>query len=48
MVEGVRDQAVQAGLMEKSEFENGVRDLYRTAEPGGTFCYTFFKGQVVK
>jgi SAM-dependent methyltransferase len=48
MVEGVRDQAVETGLMEADEFENGIRDLYHTAEPGGTFCYTFFKGQVVK
>jgi hypothetical protein len=21
----------------------GIRDLYRTAEEDGTFCYTFFK-----
>ena len=25
-------------------FDAGVRDLYRTAEPDGTFSYTFFKG----
>ncbi len=25
-------------------FDEGVRDLHRTAEPDGVFCYTFFKG----
>jgi hypothetical protein len=25
-------------------FDAGVRDLYRTAEADGVFCYTFFKG----
>jgi ubiquinone/menaquinone biosynthesis C-methylase UbiE len=48
MVEGVRDKAVSAGLIDEDTFDQGVRDLYRTAEPGGTFNYTFFKGQVVK
>jgi len=44
MVEGVRDEAVAAGMMSAADFDAGVRDLYRTAEPDGTFCYTFFKG----
>ena len=29
--------------MTAEEFDAGVADLYRTAEAGGTFCYTFFK-----
>ncbi len=44
MVEGVRHQAVEAGLATAARFDEGIRDLYRTAEVGGTFCYTFFKG----
>lgn len=48
MIEGVREQAVAAGLVDQGLFDQGVRDLCRTSEPGGTFCYTFFKGQVVK
>ena len=28
----------------RREFDTGVRDLYRAAEPDGTFSYTFFKG----
>ena len=28
----------------KREFEKGIKDLNRTAEGGGIFCYTFFKG----
>lgn len=48
MVEGVRDRVVEESLIDLEVFDRGVQDLYRTAEPGGTFCYTFFKGQAVK
>jgi SAM-dependent methyltransferase len=44
MIEGVREPAVAAGLIGPERFDQGVRDLYRTAEPDGVFCYTFFKG----
>ena len=44
MIEGVRDPAVGAGLIAPQLFDEGVRDLHRTAEPDGVFCYTFFKG----
>lgn len=43
MIEGVRDSAIRAGLAEEQVFDEGIRDLYRTAEPDGVFCYTFFK-----
>jgi hypothetical protein len=43
MIDGVGDSAVAAGLIERSTFDAGIRDLYRTAEADGTFCYTFFK-----
>jgi ubiquinone/menaquinone biosynthesis C-methylase UbiE len=43
MIEGVREQAVQAGIIEPHVFEKGIRNLYRTTEPDGVFCYTFFK-----
>jgi len=43
MIEGVRGPALAAGLAEAAAFEQGIRDLYRTAEPDGVFCYTFFK-----
>lgn len=48
MVEGVRDEALGKGLIGESEWDQGIRDLYRTCEPDGTFCYTFFKGTGVK
>jgi hypothetical protein len=48
MVEGVRGRVMDEKLTELETFDQGVKDLYRTAEPGGTFCYTFFKGQAVK
>ena len=43
MIEGVRDSAITAGLTQASEFDQGIRDLYRTAADDGVFCYTFFK-----
>ena len=43
MVEGVREQALAAGLIDDETWAKGIRDLYRTAEADGTFCYTFFK-----
>ena len=43
MIEGVRQSAIQAGIIEPQVFETGIRDLYRTTEPDGVFCYTFFK-----
>lgn len=43
MIEGVREPAIQAGLVEPHVFDQGIKDLYRTAESDGVFCYTFFK-----
>jgi hypothetical protein len=47
MIEGVRETAVSAGLMSDERFKEGIRDLHRTAEGGGTFAYTFFKARGV-
>jgi hypothetical protein len=44
MIEGVRESAIKAGIADPEVFDAGVRDLYRTAEADGVFCYTFFKG----
>jgi hypothetical protein len=44
MIEGVREPAIAAGLIGPEGFDAGVRDLYRTTEADGVFCYTFFKG----
>jgi SAM-dependent methyltransferase len=44
MIEGVRESAIAAGLIEAEMFDAGVRDLHRTTEADGVFCYTFFKG----
>jgi SAM-dependent methyltransferase len=43
MVDSVRDRALAAGLRTAAEWAAGRRDLERSAEPGGTFHYTFFK-----
>lgn len=45
MIEGIGEAAVEAGIIEQRDFEAGVRDLYRTAEEDGVFCYTFFKAR---
>jgi SAM-dependent methyltransferase len=44
MIEGVRESAIAAGLITPERFDAGVRDLHRTTEADGVFCYTFFKG----
>jgi SAM-dependent methyltransferase len=44
MIEGVREPAIAAGLVDPDRFDAGIRDLHRTTEADGTFCYTFFKG----
>lgn len=43
MIEGVRESAIESGMIEADVFDSGIRDLYRTAETDGVFCYTFFK-----
>jgi ubiquinone/menaquinone biosynthesis C-methylase UbiE len=43
MIEGVRQPAIEAGMVEPAAFEKGISDLYRTAGADGVFCYTFFK-----
>jgi len=44
MIEGVRESALAAGLIDAARFDAGVRALHRTTEVDGVFCYTFFKG----
>ena len=43
MIEGVRESALEAGLIDETLFDEGLRALYRTTEADGVFCYTFFK-----
>ncbi len=43
MVEGIKDQAIEGQLISEAEWDEGIADLYRSADPGGTFSYTFFK-----
>ncbi|MBD2462149.1 methyltransferase domain-containing protein [Oscillatoria sp. FACHB-1407] len=48
MIEGVRQPAIEAGLIDETMFDAGIQDLYRTAESDGVFCYTFFKAFAIK
>jgi SAM-dependent methyltransferase len=43
MIEGVRETAIAADLIDSQRFDEGIKALYRTAETDGVFCYTFFK-----
>jgi SAM-dependent methyltransferase len=47
MIEGVRERALEAGMMGAADFDRGIADLYRTAQADGSFCYTFFKATAV-
>ena len=48
MIEGVRDAAVAAGIVDAAAFDRGVAALRRTAEADGVFCFTFFKAVAVR
>ena len=48
MTEGVREAAIKAGIIEENVFDQGIKDLYRTTEADGVFCYTFFKACGIK
>ncbi|MCH8234484.1 MAG: class I SAM-dependent methyltransferase [Bacteroidetes bacterium] len=48
MIEGVERDALNNSLIDKYEWDQGIKDLYRTAEKDGVFCYTFFKGKAIK
>lgn len=43
MIEGVRQAALAAGIIDADRFDRGIRDLYRTASIDGVFSYMFFK-----
>ena len=45
MIEGVRQSAIEQGIIDPVIFDKGIKDLYRATEPDGTFCYTFFKAR---
>src|SRR2546423_637014 len=48
MVANVRDAVIAQKLLPEDEFDAGLRDLERTTQPDGVFCYTFFKGVAIK
>ena len=48
MIEGIRNDALKAGIVDQDIFDKGIQDLYRTTEDDGVFCYTFFKAVAAK
>lgn len=47
MVQGVREKAISGGMLNVEDWEMGIQGLLKTMEPGGVFCYTFFKATAV-
>ncbi|MEM6353735.1 MAG: methyltransferase domain-containing protein [Cyanobacteria bacterium P01_D01_bin.14] len=47
MIEGIREDAIEAGLISPEVFDAGIQGLRRTTEADGVFCYTFFKATAV-
>ena len=43
MIEGVRERVLSRGVIDQKTFDRGIKDLYRTTQSDGVFCYTFFK-----
>ena len=48
MIEGIRESAINTKMIDPASFDKGIEDLYRTTEPDGAFCYTFFKAIALK
>ncbi len=48
MVEGAKNQALAAGMIDEQTWNKGISDLYRAAQSDGTFNYTFFKATGAK
>jgi hypothetical protein len=48
MIKGVADEAISKSIITREDMETGIRELYHTAEGGGSFCYTFFKAIAYK
>jgi hypothetical protein len=42
MIEGLRNVAIEAGLIEPDVFDDGVRGLYRPCEADGVFLLYIF------
>ncbi len=47
-IEAVRADALAAGLTTEADFDRGIAELNRSAEPGGTFHYAFVKATAVR
>jgi SAM-dependent methyltransferase len=48
MIEGVREAALAARIIDAETFDEGIRALYRAAEPDGVFFYTFYKATAIR
>ena len=48
MVDGVRDTAINRGMMTVGEWDAAIRGLLRTCREDGSFCYMFFKATAKK
>ena len=44
MIRGVAEEVIANNIISQRAMNEGIEGLLRTAQGGGTFCYTFFKG----
>lgn len=48
MIKGIKKEVIDNQIMDAQTFDQGIGDLYKTSEGGGSFCYTFFKAIATK
>lgn len=48
MLNGVKDQAIERGLMSESDWNQGINELNLATQVGGGFSYTFFKARAFR
>ncbi len=47
MIQGMSEGILSEGVLTKSDLQEGIRGLLRTAESDGVFSYTFFKARAI-
>ena len=48
MIKGISEEAIAHKIIDQKTIQQGIADLLRTAQGGGTFCYTFFKAVAIR
>lgn len=48
MIKGISAEVLARKIISKEDMEQGIKDLLKTAQENGIFCYTFFKAVATK